>query len=212
MLNSLVSEIEKEKIIVIIRDVEREKLLPLVCALYDGGIRFIELPFSQNEDYINYENIKFIKENFGDKLHVGSGTVLTKEQVVLTKKAGGEFVISPDTYCKVIKKTKKLNMLSIPGAFSSTEIANAIRQNADIVKIFPASKLGADYIKSIRVPLKNAKLLVAGGITLDNILDYKNAGACAFGISSGIVNKEMLENNDYNGIRELAKKYVDMVK
>ncbi|MBQ0099013.1 MAG: bifunctional 4-hydroxy-2-oxoglutarate aldolase/2-dehydro-3-deoxy-phosphogluconate aldolase, partial [Firmicutes bacterium] len=196
-----------------IRGVESEKILPLVSALYDGGIRIVEVTFPQGEDdRKTFESIKLIKDNFQDKIHVGSGTVLTKKQVILTKKAGGEFVISPDTYKKIIKKTRKLNMISIPGAFTPTEIMKAVRLKADFVKVFPASSLGVEYIKAIRVPLSKVKLLVASGVNLENIKDYLEIGVSGFGLSSTIINKEMLEKDDFNGIRDLAKKYVDLIK
>lgn len=209
----LVKEIEESKIIAIVRGVEIEKILPLVNALYEGGVKFVEVTFPQDEDNTKtYESIKLIAENFNGKMHVGAGTVLTEEQVELTKKAGGEFIISPDTYEKVIKKTKKLKMVSIPGAYSPTEIMTAVRYGADFVKLFPASELGASYIKAIRSPLKNVKLLAVGGVNLDNIQDFIEVGICGFGLGTNIIDKKMLEKSDYEGIKNLAKKYTESVK
>lgn len=210
---NILEQIEQEKIIVIIRGVEKKKILPLVNALYEGGIRFVEVTFPQGEDdSITYENIKTIVENFKGKMHVGSGTVLTEEQVELTKKAGGEFIISPDTCEKVIKKTKESGMISMPGAYTPSEITTAVRCGADFVKLFPASTLGTSYIKAIRAPLKNVKLLAVGGVNLDNVKDFIKVGVVGFGIGANVVDKTMLQNEDYNGIKELAKKYVESVK
>ena len=213
MNTELIEEIEQEKIIAIIRGVEKEKIVPLVTALYEGGIRFVEVTFPQGENNIKtFESIKLIAENFAGKMHVGSGTVLTKEQVKLTKKAGGEFVISPDTYDKVIKLTKRLGMVSMPGAFSASEITKAVRLGADFVKLFPASVLGTSYIKAIRSPLKSVKFLAVGGVSLENIKDFQKVGVCGFGLGANIVDKEMLKENNFAGIKELAKKYMEIVK
>ncbi len=209
----ILKQIEQEKIIAIIRGVEKEKILPLVNALYEGGIRFLEVTFQQGEDDTEtYDSIKLITENFGGRIHVGAGTVLTEGQVKLTKKAGGEFIISPNTYDRVIKLTKKLGMVSMPGAYSPTEIMTAVRLGADFVKLFPASTLGSSYIKAILSPLKAVKLLVVGGINLDNIKEFQKLGICGFGLGANIVDKEMLKNNDFESIKELAKKYVECVK
>ena len=209
----ILKQIEQEKIIAIIRGVEKEKILPLVNALYEGGIRFLEVTFQQGEDDTEtYDSIKLITENFGGRIHVGAGTVLTEGQVKLTKKAGGEFIISPNTYDRVIKLTKKLGMVSMPGAYSPTEIMTAVRLGADFVKLFPASTLGSSYIKAILSPLKAVKLLVVGGINLDNIKEFQKLGICGLGLGANIVDKEMHKNNHFESIKELAKKYVECVK
>ena len=116
------------------------KLIPLAKAMYDGGVRFLEVTYSANggvTDENTAENIKMLAERFKDKIHIGAGTVLTNKQVELTKKAGGEFIISPDANASVIKKTKELGMISIPGALTPTEIEAAHKAGADFVKLFP---------------------------------------------------------------------------
>lgn len=209
----LISEIEKEKIIVVIRGVEGEKILPLVDALYKGGIKFVEVAFPQGGDtQTTVDSIKLISEKFKGKVHVGAGTVLTENQVELTAQAGGEFIISPDVCDKIIKKTKELGLISIPGAYTPTEVMNAERNGADFVKLFPANEIAPSYIKAIRLPLNKVKLLAVGGINLNNIKEYLDVGVCGFGLSSGIIDKNLLESEDYDGIKNLAQKHVDIIK
>ena len=212
MREEIIKKIEKEKIIAIIRGVNEEKLIPLVQALYDGGIKLIEVTFGKDSDEKTAENIRILVENFGGKMYIGAGTVLTEKQVELTAKAGGKFIISPDVYDKVIRKTVESGMVSMPGAFSPTEIRTALRAGADFVKIFPTSVVGAKYIKAIKAPLSDVKLLAVGGVNLENMAEFFSAGVCGFGIGANIIDKKMLEKEDFAGITELAKKYVQIAK
>ena len=162
MNDKLIKMIENEKIIVIVRGVPSEKLIPLVEAMYSGGIRFLEITYSADgstSDEKTAENIKMLSEHFDGRMYIGAGTVLSEKQVELTKEAGGQFVISPDTNPDIIKKTKELGMVSIPGALTPSEITIAHRSGADFVKMFPIVNMGADYVKAIKAPLSHIRLL-----------------------------------------------------
>lgn len=194
-MNNIIESVKKNKIIVIVRGVAKEKLIPLAEAMYNGGIRLIECTYQANGSISDEEiadNIKMLAEYFGDKMYVGAGTVLTKKQVELTKKAGGKFIISPDANEEVIRYTKEIGLISMPGALTPTEIAAAKRAGADFVKVFPIDVYGPSYIKAVKAPLSNVELLAVGGITINNINDYLSAGAVGVGIGTGIVNKSMI--------------------
>ena len=215
MCKRLIEEIENEKIIVIVRGVERNKLIPITEAMYRGGIKFLEITYSANgevSDEETKENIRLLANHFGGRLHIGAGTVLTEKQAELTKQAGGEFVISPDTNPKVIKRTKELGMVSMPGALTPSEIQLAHISGADFVKLFPVSNLGIDYVRAVKAPLSHIRLLAVGGVDLSNIPGYLDIGVCGFGIGSNIVSGKLIGQNDYKGLEELAKKYVSAVK
>ncbi len=211
----VIDAIDLEKIIVIIRGVEKSKLIPLATALYDGGIRLIEITYSADGKVLDEEvadNISLLAKEFAGKMHVGAGTVLTQKQVELTAKAGGEFVLSPDTYPEVIEKTIKLNMVSIPGALTPSEIQTAHRCGADFVKLFPVTSLGTQYIKAIKAPLSHVKMLALGGIDENNLQEYLDCGICGFGIGSNIVKKDLIKNEDWVAVTQLAKKYIKVLK
>ena len=211
----IIDAVENEKIVVIVRGVKSDKLIPFAEAMYNGGIRLLEITYSADQKVSDNEtaaNIKNLKEHFGEKMYIGAGTVLTPEQVELTKNAGGEFIISPDTNPEVIKRTKELGMVSMPGAFTPSEIRSAYFNGADFVKVFPAVSVGPEYIKAVKAPLSNIKLLAVGGINLNNIAEYIKAGVCGFGIGGNIVNKNMLENNDFDGLTQLAEDYTAAVR
>lgn len=211
-MEKTVKQIEENKIIVIVRGVEREKLIPLVKAMYDGGIRLVECTYDASGKISDQEiasNIKMLCDYFKDKMIIGAGTVLTENQVKLTAEAGGKFIISPDTNLEIIDFTKKCGLVSIPGALTPSEVAAAVRYGADFVKVFPVDLFGSKYIKTLKAPLSHAKLLAVNGITGENMGEYLSAGAVGVGVGSGIVNKKMIENNDFAGITKLAKEYTE---
>jgi len=211
--NEIIKVVEDKKIIVIVRGVEKEKLVPLVQALYNGGIRLVEVTYSANgkvKDEETAEMIKMLADKFNGKMFIGAGTVLTEKQVELTQKAGGTFIISPDVSEEVIKKTVELGMVSMPGALTPTEIRTAVRAGADFVKLFPIANFGASYVKAIRAPLSNVKLLAVGGIHDKNMAEFYSAGVCGFGIGTNITDKNMIESGDFDGIEKLARKYVEL--
>ena len=211
MRKKIISAVEKNKIIVIVRGVEKEKLIPLAEAMYRGGIRLLEITFSANgrvTDEETADNIKMLSEYFGDIMYIGAGTVLSERQVELVKGAGGKFIISPDTNEAVIKKTRELGLVSMPGALTPTEMQAAHRAGADFVKLFPISNLGSDYVKAVKAPLSHIKLLAVGGIHDGNMAEYIKAGVSGFGIGSNITDKKLIENGEFEKITDLAKRYV----
>ena len=215
MREEIIRTIEKEKLIVIVRGIAKEKLLPLAKAMYDGGVRLMEITYDatgKTSDEETASCISLLAENFAGKMMIGAGTVLTERQVELTKSAGGCFIISPDTNPTVIKKTKELDMISIPGAFTPTEAQAAHLAGADFVKIFPLDCMGSSYLKAIRAPLSHIRFLAVGGINEHNIPEYKKAGACGFGVGSNIVDKKLLEKEDYAALTKLAEAYMEALQ
>lgn len=209
---STIELIEKSKIIVIVRGVAKDKLIPLAEAMYAGGIRVVECTYDATgklPDEENAANIAMLAKHFGDRMAVGAGTVLTRKQVQLTKKAGGKFIISPDVNEEVIKETKALDLVSIPGAITPTEASAASRAGADFVKMFPIDFYGPRYLKTVATPLSHVRFLAVNGISEENMTEYLEAGACGVGVGSGIVNKKLIEAGDFEAITLLAKKYTD---
>ena len=214
MRDTVIELIKKHRLIAIIRNVEREDLIPLCNALYEGGVRLVEITFSFDgfRDERTAEDIRLVTEHFADKLTVGAGTVVTKKQVRLTRDAGGKFIISPSTNKSVIKKTKKIGLVSIPGASTPTEIVNAYSYGADFVKVFPLGESGREYIQAIKAPLSCVPLIAVGGVDLDNLREYLGTGIIGVGIGSGIVHKGYVKQKDFAAIRRLAGEYVKIIE
>ena len=213
--NEILKSIKENKIIVIIRKVKKDLLMPLADALYEGGIRLMEVTycgdgtFSEEE---TAENIRMLTEYMKGKMFVGAGTVLTEKQVEMTKNAGGSFIISPDTNPDVIKKTCSLGMVSMPGALTPTEIVAAHRAGADFVKIFPAGDFGTSYIKAVRAPLSHIPMLAVGGVDENNLSEYFAAGISGIGVGSGIIKNKLLESGEFSKITDLAKVYTERIQ
>ena len=211
MREQIINTVREKKIIVIARGVEKEKLIPLTEALYEGGIRLLETTYSADgkiSDDETAENIKMLSSHFDGRMYIGSGTVLTEKQVELTKNAGGKFIISPDTNGAVIKKTRDLGMVSIPGALTPSEVQSAHLYGADFVKLFPVCSLGTEYVKLIKTPLSHIELLAVGGIQQNDMAEYLAAGVSGFCIGSNIIDKNALAKNNYKAITELARRFV----
>ena len=215
MRDKTIEAVSAEKLIVIVRGIEKDKLIPLAEAMYAGGVRLLEITYSANgsvSDEETSDRIKMLVDHFEGRMLIGAGTVLTEKQVALTARAGGRFIISPDVCPEVIKKTRELGLVSMPGALTPTEIMTAHKAGADFVKIFPAGNLGVDYVKSIKAPLSHIKMLAVGGVNLDSIPDYKKIGVSGFGLSSNIIDKKKVDEGDFASITALAEKYVTLIK
>ena len=198
-------------IIAISRGNYGDALLKSVEALASGGIKAVEVTFEQGLDpCVTAEAIALLKTHFGGgggDLAIGAGTVLTLEQLALARDAGAEYVVSPNTDEAVIRETKRLGLASIPGAMTPSEIAFASACGADIVKVFPAGSLGAGYFSAVTTPLSHIRCAAVGGVTLDNLLDFRRAGACCFGISSTLFNSRLIREGRFDRIKELAAEF-----
>ncbi len=212
MLNreAIIKDVETKKIIVIMRGFTVEQLLNSVEAMEKGGIGLVEVTFDQSGKECHAETankIRMLKERFEGRVRIGAGTVMTEEQVQIAYEAGAEYIISPDCNEAVIRKTRELGMVSMPGCFTPTEAANAHRYGADFVKLFPNSEVKISYLKALAVPLSHIKFLAVGGVNADNMTEYFSAGAKGVGIATAIADKIAIGKGDYEKITELARRF-----
>ncbi len=189
---SPLSQILQHKIVAILRGMPPKDIIPVANALYNGGIRLLEIT-------LNSENalpvIKDLANEFAGRLLIGAGTVLNKDDAVKALHAGAAFLISPALDVAVIKAAKDGGVVSIPGAYTPTEILMAHNNGADIVKVFPCP--GAGYIKQVLAPLNHIRVMPTGGIDISNIKTFAGTGAVAFGIGSALVNSKVEVNDSY---------------
>lgn len=209
MKNEVIGSIYKSRVIVIIRRLGTEFLIPSVEAMRRGGIKMIEITFDPSgrfSEKTTLEQIGMVRDRFGGDIYIGAGTVLYPEQAEAAFKAGASFIISPNADPAVINKTRELGMVSIPGAMTPTEIQQAYLAGADFVKIFPAAELGTDYFRAVLSPLSHIKAIAVGGIDENNMKNYMEAGAVAVGVGSCIVRKDAIAEGEYNDITLHAKR------
>lgn len=205
-MNTL-SQLLQHKIIAIIRGAQPADVLSIVQALYDGGVRAVEITLNSKDAL---QLINEISESLQDKMLVGAGTVLDEASAIKAIEAGAQFIISPSVDIETIKVTKQKGKVSIPGAFTATEIVTAYKAGADLIKVFPASN--PQYIKDLMGPLSHIPMVPTGGINLNNIKDFKKAGGVAFGIGSSLVDTKQTITKPYlEQLTATAKQFVQAV-
>ncbi len=193
-------------IVAILRGYTKEQCLRIGEGLLKGGIRCMEITYRQGHaDTETSDIIAALNRNFGEDMLVGAGTVVTPEQVSLTREVGGRYIISPNADEEVIRKTVAEGLVSIPGAMTPTECQASVKAGADFVKLFPASQWGVGYLKTISAPLSHIRFLAVGGVKLEEFAAYRQAGALGFGIGNALGYSRAVESGDYSIITECAK-------
>lgn len=213
--NTTLERIKEDQIIAIIRGVPSKDIIRTAQALIDGGISLMEITFDHTSTagMVNtVECFDLITEHFGDQVCMGAGTVLSVSDAETAHRHGAKYIISPNVSEAVIRRTKELGMVSIPGALTPSEVVNASEYGADIVKMFPAGDLGINYIKSVKAPLAHISVSAVGGVNENNIGDFLKAGVDGFGIGSNLVNAKKVAAGEFAQITETAKKLVENLK
>lgn len=215
MENKILDTIIKEKIVGIIRGVPSMYILQTIQALYEGGIRCVEIAIdhkTQETIENTYACIKLAADKYAEKMLIGAGTILTVEEIKKTSSLGALYMISPNTDETVIKETKKMGLISLPGAMSPSEITAAYAWGADIVKVFPAGYLGTTYFKAMQGPLGHIPLMAVGGINAENLGEFMQAGAMGAGIGGNLANVKWIKEGKFAEITATAKEMVAIVK
>ena len=198
------SELLKTKISAIIRTDDHKVAEQAMKAAVDGGFRVVEFTLT-TPGSLNL--ITQFREN--DDLIVGAGTVMSPTIAQEAVEAGAQFLVSPVCNVDVIQEAEKLDVVSIPGTFTATEMETAHRAGADFVKLFPAPENVAEYIRFILAPLPYLKIFPTSGVNLDNMLDVLQAGAAGIGFVRPLFDPEMIRNKNYGGIRQRAEAIVE---
>lgn len=188
----LLSQLLDHKIVAILRGMPPQETVRIAEALYKGGIRLLEVTLNSEAALPLIEELN---TTFKDRMLIGAGTVLNVSDANNAIAAGAAFLISPALDIAVIKTTRDAGRISIPGAYTATEILTAHNNGADIVKVFPAPD--AAYIKNILAPLNHIRVMPTGGIDAGNIKTFAAAGAIAFGIGSALVNSKATIDETY---------------
>ena len=198
------SELLERKISAIIRTDNQKVAEQAMQAAVAGGFRVVEFTLT-TPGALNL--ITQFREN--DDLIVGAGTVMSPTIVKEAVEAGAQFLVSPVCSVDVIQEAEKLDVVSMPGTFTATEMESAHRAGADFVKLFPAPANVAEYIRFILAPLPHLKIFPTSGVNLDNMLDVLQAGAAGTGFVRPLFNPEMIRNKNYDGIRQRAEAIVE---
>lgn len=159
--------------------IDERKLLECAEALIRGGIRTIEVALRAETSVASLQKLS---DEFGDDIQVGAGTVLTMEQAHAAIDAGASFLVSPGLTHEVVKSGRARGVAAIPGVFTATEIMDALALGVEMVKVFPAGTLGPRYLRDLRGPFPDLRVLATGGISTESVPEYFAAGATAVGL------------------------------
>lgn len=205
----VVAAVEREGIVAVIRMKEPGKLRAVVDAISEGGVRAMEVTMTVPGAV---ELIRQLAPTLPPGFLLGAGTVLDAETAVRVIEAGAQFIVSPVFRREVIAACHRHEVAAMPGCFTPTEILDAWDAGADVVKVFPATALGPGYIKDVRAPLPQLKLMPTGGVTLDNAGDWIRAGAVAVGVGTALLDSKAIAEGDYAVLRRNAERIVASVR
>ena len=182
---------------------------PIAEALFQSGVRAVEFTLTNPKASAVVRKLRDNCEAITSKKSViGIGSVRSLEEAKLAIDSGAQFVVSPITSVQIIDYCKQNKVAVCPGAYTPTEIAMCWDAGADLVKVFPARNLGANYIKDVLAPMPYLKLMPTGGVDLDNIESFFAAGAVAVGIGSQLLDPIAIQNKDWSKLSQTATKYI----
>ncbi|MDH7489121.1 MAG: bifunctional 4-hydroxy-2-oxoglutarate aldolase/2-dehydro-3-deoxy-phosphogluconate aldolase [Anaerolineae bacterium] len=207
--HDVVARILRTGVIAIVRLDSAESLQKVADAILEGGIDIIEFTMTTPGalDILDKATAKF-----GDRVILGAGTVLDAESARAAVLAGARFVVSPNLNARTVELCHRYGVVAVPGVLTPTEIVAAMEAGADLIKVFPASLGGPEYIKAVRAPLPQAPLVPTGGVEVSNAVDYIRAGAVAVAIGGSLVNKKWVAAGDFAKMTETARRLVETVQ
>ena len=202
---AVVEQVQELGVVAVIRIKDPAKLRAVVDALVDGGVRALEVTMTVPGAV---GLIRELAPTMPAGFLLGAGTVTTPETARAVIDAGATYVVSPVFQPAVIAACHERDVAAMPGCFSPTEIFAAYELGADIIKVFPATMLGPQFLKDVRAPLPQVKLMPTGGVSLDNAHDWIRAGAVAVGIGSALLDAKAIEDGRFDAITANARRVV----
>ena len=208
---------EKEEVIDRIHDIgaigvlrveSSETCLKVIDALVEGGVRALEVTTTTPD---TFETIAKARKKYGDDAVIGIGTVLDGATAVKGIRAGAQLVVSPSLHKDVLDTCIEHRVVGCPGTFTPTEIVQAQRWGADLIKVFPASVVGPGYIKSVLAPLPWARLVPTGGVDVNNASEFIRAGAFCVGVGGGLVSAKAIAAGRFDLLTSAARELIAAV-
>ena len=202
----VLKQIKEEKIVGIIRVDSVEKAEKTLDALYEGGLKVVELTFT-----IPYAHtiLAALTQKYAGKMVIGAGTILDEATARIAILSGAEFLVTPTVNVEVIKLANRYGIPCLSGINTPTELVAALENGVDVVKLFPASNFKPGIIKDLKAPFPNAEIMPTGGVSLANIKEWIAAGAYACGVGGELV--VGAKTGDYASIVKTAKAFKELV-
>lgn len=195
-------------IVAVVRAPSSEALIDGARALLAGGVDCIEITMTTPNAL---QIIETCRGELGDDALIGVGSVLDGDTARAAISAGAQFVVSPVLNIEAVEAAHEAGLPGVPGAMTPTEILTADRAEADLIKVFPATRLGPGFFKDVLAPMPHMRLTPTGGVGLDNAAAFIRAGALTLGVGSALVSKQLLADRDWQGLTDRAKAFVQAV-
>ncbi|MEC0230197.1 bifunctional 4-hydroxy-2-oxoglutarate aldolase/2-dehydro-3-deoxy-phosphogluconate aldolase [Paenibacillus alba] len=194
-------EIERTRIIAIVRGVQEAHIQAVAEALLKGGVTVMEVTLNTPGAL---HMIGSLQQHWGAQMYIGAGTVLDLEDAKKAVQAGASFLVTPNMDEDVIRWSSEQGIPIFPGAMTPTEIVKAWKAGATAVKIFPSGSLGLTYIKELMGPLDHIPMIAVGGVTEDNIKQFLDIGCYGLGIGGSLINLKEIEAGRFEWITNKA--------
>lgn len=196
----------KTKVIAVIRMRDPARIFDVTAALEKGGVKALEITMTV-PGALNI--IKRLAESKTGDILIGAGTVFDADTAAAAIWSGADFIVSPIAEPGMIAACRAHHTFVAPGAFTPTEIISAWDRGADVVKVFPATSLGPQFFRDLKGPFPQVKLMPTGGVTVENARSYIEAGACAVGIGTALLDRTLIESGDWAALAEKARRLVE---
>lgn len=202
-------EFLRVSIVGIARNISFEDIVHILPIYQSSGLNTIEITMNSFEAQ---NIIQYAREKYPNSLNVGAGTVCTPQDLDKALSAGAQFIVTPVMNEKIIEVCLEKKVPIFSGAFTPTEIFKAWTAGANMVKVFPITDLGPQYIKDIKAPLNQIRLMPTGGVNIDNCVNYLKAGADGLGIGSQLFDKIHIRDKNWEALREHFIVFVKKIK
>ncbi|ANB55627.1 2-dehydro-3-deoxyphosphogluconate aldolase/4-hydroxy-2-oxoglutarate aldolase family protein [Anoxybacillus sp. B7M1] len=209
MTSRLLPLLKEEKIIAIIRGVSQDSIQPIAEALWSGGMKFLEITMNTDRALAA---IAKLRETYENRLYIGAGTVLELEMAKEAVRAGAQYIISPHLNEQVVAYCVEQGIDVWPGTMTPSEMYRAYQLGASAVKVFPIGTLGANYIKEVKAPLPFIEMIATGGVNTKNMMTILNNGAIAVGLGGNLVDKQLVQQKNYDELTKRARMFVELAK
>jgi 2-dehydro-3-deoxyphosphogluconate aldolase/(4S)-4-hydroxy-2-oxoglutarate aldolase len=206
----VLKRIEEVGVIPVVRAASSDQAIAVAEAISEGGIPLLEITMTVPGAV---SVIAEISKRYGNEVLVGAGTVLDPGAARACIEAGAQFIISPSLNLKTIERCRDQDIAIFPGALSPTEVVTAWQAGADAVKVFPCSAVGgAKYLRALKAPLPQIKMIPTGGVSLVTVKDFMIAGAWALGVGADLVDTRAIQAGDRKSVVDAARNYVVAVR
>ena len=204
----LIKMLKKHRVVAILRHMPPEQTSQIFDALYDGGIRLVEITMNSEGAA---RQIQQQHERLGRRMMIGAGTVTTEKRALAAIEAGAQFIVTPNIDLNVIKIAQAHKIPILPGVMTPSEMMQAVSAGIKAVKLFPAAQMGTDYVKAVKAPLDDIQIVAVGGVSPEQTDQWLKAGCIAVGIGSSLFDMELVRQGKFEQVTDQLRVFLQQI-